>query len=194
MILLSGNGRSLLGIVTGRIFIEQRRRREIQTHNLPNCSSCPGLYELGIAVSLPKTESKNSTKLSSKRIIPVYLGQADNVRTRPQQYDREGPHLENGWSNREQIDRKVLGLFSDIFSYGFEGRVGMDLYRACLGGWMEVGWGWGWESGCWGGRGWTIFIKTHTQACQGAIKTVHFPELEPDELERAKNSWRTSLR
>ncbi|KAI3790087.1 hypothetical protein L2E82_02900 [Cichorium intybus] len=90
-----------------------------RTHNLPNCSSCPGLYELGIAVSLPQTESKNSTKLSSKRIIPVYLGQADNVRTRLQQYGRDGAHLENGLSNGEQIDRKVLGLFSDIFSYGF---------------------------------------------------------------------------
>ncbi|KAL4589545.1 hypothetical protein LXL04_002453 [Taraxacum kok-saghyz] len=91
-----------------------------RTHNLPNCSSCPGLYELGIAISLPQTEPKSiTTKLSSKRIIPVYLGQADNVRTRLQQYGRDGAHLENGLSNGEQIDRKVLGLFSDIFSYGF---------------------------------------------------------------------------
>ncbi|KAI3790085.1 hypothetical protein L2E82_02898 [Cichorium intybus] len=90
-----------------------------RTHNLPNCSSCPGLYELGIAVPLPHTESQNSSKPIPKKIIPVYLGQADNVRTRLQQYGRDGAHLENGWSNREQIDRKVLGLFSDIFSYGF---------------------------------------------------------------------------
>lgn len=90
-----------------------------RTHNLPNCSSCPGVYELGIAVSLPQTESKTSSQLSSKRIIPVYLGQADNVRTRLQQYGRDGAHLENGWSNGEQTDRKLLGLFSDIFSYGF---------------------------------------------------------------------------
>ena len=32
-----------------------------RTHNLPNCSSCPGLYELGIAISLPQTESKSIT-------------------------------------------------------------------------------------------------------------------------------------
>lgn len=90
-----------------------------RTHNLPNCSSCPGLYELGIAVPLPHTESQNSSKPIPKKIIPVYLGQADNVRTRLQQYGRDGAHLENGWSNRAQFDRKVLGLFSDIFSYGF---------------------------------------------------------------------------
>nr|UEN74720.1 HRT transcription factor [Silybum marianum] len=90
-----------------------------RTQNLPNSSSCPGLYELGIAVSLQKTEGKSSSRLGSKSIIPVYLGQADNVRTRLQQYGRDGAHLENGWSNGEQDDHKVLGLFSGIFSLGF---------------------------------------------------------------------------
>ncbi|KAI3714588.1 hypothetical protein L6452_21545 [Arctium lappa] len=90
-----------------------------RTQNLPNCSSCPGVYELGIAVSLPRTEGKSSSRVGSKSIIPVYLGQADNVRTRLQQYGRDGAHLENGLSNGEQDDRKVLGLFSDIFSLGF---------------------------------------------------------------------------
>ncbi|KAI7748893.1 hypothetical protein M8C21_032814 [Ambrosia artemisiifolia] len=90
-----------------------------RTHNLPNCSSCPGLYELGIAVSVTRKKGKIISKLNSKNVIPVYLGQADNVRTRLQQYGRDGAHLENGWSNGEQNDRKVLGLFSDIFSYGF---------------------------------------------------------------------------
>ncbi|KAD2393816.1 hypothetical protein R6Q59_013344 [Mikania micrantha] len=90
-----------------------------RTHNLPNSSSCPGLYELGIVVSVTQRNGKIISKLKSKNIIPVYLGQADNVRTRLQQYGRDGAHLENGWSNKEQYDRKVLGLFSDIFSYGF---------------------------------------------------------------------------
>lgn len=90
-----------------------------RTHNLPNCSSCPGLYELGIVVSLSRTKRNSSGQLSSKSIIPVYLGQADNVRTRLQQYGRDGAHLENGLSNGEKHDRKVLGLFTDIFSCGF---------------------------------------------------------------------------
>ncbi|XP_071742369.1 protein EFFECTOR OF TRANSCRIPTION 2-like [Rutidosis leptorrhynchoides] len=90
-----------------------------RTHNLPNCSSCPGLYELGIVVLLSQTKRNSRGQLSSKNIIPVYLGQADNVRTRLQQYGRDGAHLENGLSNGEQPGRKVLGLFSDIFSCGF---------------------------------------------------------------------------
>ncbi|KAK9060801.1 hypothetical protein SSX86_021507 [Deinandra increscens subsp. villosa] len=90
-----------------------------RTHNIPNCSSCPGLYELGIVISVTQTNGKIISKLNPKNIIPVYLGQADNVRTRLQQYGRDGAHLENGWSNGEQNDRKFLRLFSDIFSYGF---------------------------------------------------------------------------
>ncbi|KVH93946.1 hypothetical protein Ccrd_003991 [Cynara cardunculus var. scolymus] len=90
-----------------------------RTQNLPNCSSCPGVYELGIAVSLPRTEEKSSSRLGSKSIIPVYVGQADNVRTRLQRYGRDGAHLENGWFNGEQDAHRVQGLFSGIFSQGF---------------------------------------------------------------------------
>lgn len=90
-----------------------------RTQNLPNRASCPGVYELGIVVSVTQTNVKVISKLSSKNVIPVYLGQADNVRTRLQRYGRDGAHLENGLSNDEQNDRKVLGLFSDIFSSGF---------------------------------------------------------------------------
>ena len=77
-----------------------------RTQNIPNCSSCPGVYEIGVVVSLPRTEGKSSSRLGSKSIIPVYLGQADNVRTRLQKYGRNGAHLENGWSNGEQDDLK----------------------------------------------------------------------------------------
>lgn len=65
------------------------------TQNLPTYTS-PGVYELGIAVA-------------TSAVIPVYLGQADNVRGRVQSYGRHGAHLQN----------PPLLLFSDIFSRGF---------------------------------------------------------------------------
>lgn len=89
-----------------------------RTQNLPNCSSCPGLYELGIAVSCPQT-GREFDKLKSNFIIPVYLGQANNVRTRLQRYGREGAHLENGFPNSELSDSRGQGLFTEIFSRGF---------------------------------------------------------------------------
>ncbi|KAL6974524.1 hypothetical protein U1Q18_028709 [Sarracenia purpurea var. burkii] len=90
-----------------------------RVHNLPNCSSWSGLYELGIAV--PCSHSRHETsKLDPYRIIPVYLGQADNVRTRLQRYGREGAHLENGKSTNELNEsvQQGLGLFSEIFKRG----------------------------------------------------------------------------
>ncbi|GFS43296.1 effector of transcription2 [Actinidia rufa] len=91
-----------------------------RVHNLPNCSSCSGLYELGIAV--PRfCSGRETSKLDPVHIIPVYLGQAENVRTRLQRYGREGAHLENGKSFGEANDsvRQGLGLFSEIFSRGY---------------------------------------------------------------------------
>lgn len=79
-----------------------------KVYNLPDCSSCSGLYELGIA--LPCTRSgREISKLFPDRIIPVYLGQSDDIRYRLQCYGREGAHLENGNS---------IGIFSNIFSRG----------------------------------------------------------------------------
>ncbi|KAG6414337.1 hypothetical protein SASPL_127057 [Salvia splendens] len=90
-----------------------------RTQNLPNWTSCPGVYELGVAQS-----GKETRKLDSASVIPVYLGQADNLRIRLQQYGRNGAHLENGCSTSKTVDcqsvfaHKGLGLFTDIFSRG----------------------------------------------------------------------------
>lgn len=89
-----------------------------RTHNLPNCSSCPGLYELGIAVSRPRT-GREFDKLKSNYIVPVYVGQAKNVRTRLQRYGREGAHLEKGFPYTEMADSQELKLFTEIFSRGY---------------------------------------------------------------------------
>lgn len=66
-----------------------------RTQNLPTYTS-PGVYELGVAAA-------------TSAVIPVYFGQADNVRGRVQSYGRHGAHLQN----------PPLLLFSDIFSRGF---------------------------------------------------------------------------
>ncbi|KAL6958544.1 hypothetical protein U1Q18_049205 [Sarracenia purpurea var. burkii] len=91
-----------------------------KVHNLPNCSSCSGLYELGIVV--PHTRSgREIGKLDRDLVIPVYLGQADNVRSRLQRYGRDGAHLENGNVTGQLNEAIQQGprLFSDIFSSGF---------------------------------------------------------------------------
>ncbi|PIN14510.1 hypothetical protein CDL12_12872 [Handroanthus impetiginosus] len=83
-----------------------------RTQNLPNWISCPGVYELGIAASGPSY------------VVPVYIGQADNLRTRLQRYGRDGAHLENGCSTDKHTNcqsvssNKGPGLFTDIFSRG----------------------------------------------------------------------------
>lgn len=91
-------------------------------HNLPKKSG-PGVYELGIAVSRSGLGRK-VYKLDPDRIVVVYLGQADNVRTRLQQYGRTGAHLGNSCSSYDPDDcnpisfQKGLGLFEEIFSQG----------------------------------------------------------------------------
>ncbi|KAK6944843.1 hypothetical protein RJ641_025945, partial [Dillenia turbinata] len=93
-------------------------------HNLPNCPS-PGLYELGIAEWSMGTGRVE--KLDPESIVVVYLGQADDVRTRLQQYGREGAHLENN-STRSHVQANDLesispgkgaGLFKESFSRGY---------------------------------------------------------------------------
>lgn len=95
-----------------------------RTQNLPNCTSCTGVYELGIAVWRSKSR-REAGRLEPDSIIPVYLGKSDNVRNRLQQYGREGAHLENGSSNTKlhgcngSLAQTGAGLFRDIFSKGF---------------------------------------------------------------------------
>jgi len=87
-------------------------------HNLPQDSN-PGVYELGIAVSRGGL-GREISKLAPRpdRIVVVYLGQADNVRTRLQCYGRTGAHLDSGCSN-DSSPQKGRPLFQEVFSQGF---------------------------------------------------------------------------
>lgn len=101
---------------------EGAERYRIQ--NLPPGIS-PGLYELGIAVTHTGL-GRDVSKLVPDRIIVVYLGQADNIRSRLQHYGRQGAHLENNGYYNSQLDdckdfcsKRGSGLFEEIFSRGF---------------------------------------------------------------------------
>ncbi|XP_021751269.1 protein EFFECTOR OF TRANSCRIPTION 2 [Chenopodium quinoa] len=74
--------------------------------NLPSVCN-PGLYEIGVAVC-HSDSGRDVSKLDTEFIVVVYLGQADNVRSRLQDYGRNGSHLING-----------CGLFKEIFSRGY---------------------------------------------------------------------------
>ncbi|PIA51296.1 hypothetical protein AQUCO_01100262v1, partial [Aquilegia coerulea] len=91
-------------------------------HNIPISCSCPGLYELGVA-AVQTDLGRDIRKLSLDSVVVVYLGQADNVRTRLQHYGRAGSHLDHGKFFGEPSDDhynlKGPGLFSEIFSRGF---------------------------------------------------------------------------
>ncbi|KAJ8641009.1 hypothetical protein MRB53_017703 [Persea americana] len=91
-------------------------------HNLPISCSCPGLYELGIA----KDDSHNDEghkirEFHPNCVIVVYLGQAENVRTRLQHYGRVGSHLDHGnsFENTSPCLQRRPGLFREVFSRGF---------------------------------------------------------------------------
>lgn len=92
-------------------------------HNIPIYSACPGLYELGIA-SNTGGEDNRTHRHASDDVTVVYLGQADNVRTRLQQYGRAGAHLDhrNSITYADKIEfpftRSGSGLFKEIFSRG----------------------------------------------------------------------------
>lgn len=91
-------------------------------HNLPNGSSCPGLYELGITVVPKRHDGHKSRKHRSKNIIVVYLGQTNNVRTRLQKYGRVGAHLDAGkvaGSAANDGINECPGLFKKVFSRGY---------------------------------------------------------------------------
>lgn len=95
-----------------------------RNHNLPLTCSCPGLYELGVA-STRSNSGRHVRKLDQNGIIVVYLGQADNIRSRLQDYVRAGSHLDRGKStNNLNADSNFVyqrgpGLFKEIFSKGF---------------------------------------------------------------------------
>ncbi|KAL0905250.1 hypothetical protein M5K25_027441 [Dendrobium thyrsiflorum] len=107
------------GHASGKEGVERYR-----IHNLPTASSCPGLYELGVA-SIPTNEGHRLRKHDWENVIVVYLGQADSVRTRLQEYGRSGSHLDHGklitsCKNYESSSpQEGHGLFKDIFSKGY---------------------------------------------------------------------------
>ncbi|CAL5083776.1 unnamed protein product [Urochloa decumbens] len=89
--------------------------------NLPD--NFPGLYELGVAgVS---DEGVRSRRRDSRGVVVVYLGQADSVRARLQQYGRSGSHLDTGNSLASAAKDEVNvvaagpGLFREVFSRGY---------------------------------------------------------------------------
>ncbi|XP_058206648.1 protein EFFECTOR OF TRANSCRIPTION 2-like isoform X2 [Rhododendron vialii] len=89
-----------------------------RVHNLPNCYSCPGLYELGIVIS----GAHSGSKIGNLDPVPFYLGQTGNVRSRLQCYGREGAHLENGNFNgqvNDYVPQQGHGAFSEAFSRGY---------------------------------------------------------------------------
>ncbi|KAJ0266935.1 Protein EFFECTOR OF TRANSCRIPTION 2 [Hirschfeldia incana] len=94
-----------------------------RVQNLPR-RSCPGLYELGVAV----IGHDHARKLDSDDVLAAYLGQAESVRSRLQSYGRSGAHLRNVNNNLtiESPDKKAVtaGLFEDIFM-----KDGSVLYR-----------------------------------------------------------------
>ena len=82
------------------------------------------MYELGIAASRTGL-GREIGKLDPDRIVVVYLGQADNVRTRLQHYGRSGSHLGNSSSTGPPADCKAVGqqkgpgLFEEILARGY---------------------------------------------------------------------------
>lgn len=93
-----------------------------RVYNLPKDSG-PGVYELGIAVSRTGL-GREIGKLDPERIVVVYLGQADSVRTRLQRYGRSGAHLGNSYSTGFPNDCKTAlqkgpGLFEEILLRGY---------------------------------------------------------------------------
>lgn len=89
--------------------------------NLPD--NFPGLYELGVACA--SDEGVRSRRRDARGVVVVYLGQADSVRARLQQYGRSGSHLDTtnspGSSDRDAANALAAGpgLFREVFSRGY---------------------------------------------------------------------------
>ncbi|XP_062187709.1 protein EFFECTOR OF TRANSCRIPTION 2-like [Phragmites australis] len=89
--------------------------------NLPD--NFPGLYELGVAGA--SDEGVRVRRRDSGGVVVVYLGQADNVRARLQQYGRTGSHLDVGNSLGSAGKAEIIalaarpGLFREVFSKGY---------------------------------------------------------------------------
>ncbi|XP_015889196.3 protein EFFECTOR OF TRANSCRIPTION 2 isoform X1 [Ziziphus jujuba] len=89
-------------------------------HNLPGIST-PGVYELAIPLSQTGGLGRNVAKLDPEGMVVVYIGHAEDVRTRLQHYGRTGAHLGSGCSTAHPTPclSKGPGLFEEIFSRGY---------------------------------------------------------------------------
>lgn len=89
--------------------------------NLPD--NFPGLYELGVAGAAD--EGVRARRRDARGVVVVYLGQADSVRARLQQYGRSGSHLDTanslGSAGKDAVNALAAGpgLFSEVFSRGY---------------------------------------------------------------------------
>ncbi|KAK3125543.1 hypothetical protein QOZ80_7BG0606300 [Eleusine coracana subsp. coracana] len=86
--------------------------------NLPD--NFPGLYELGVAAA--SDEGVRARRRDSRGVVVVYLGQADSVRARLQQYGRTGSHLDTGSSvGKDEVNAIAAGpaLFREVFARGY---------------------------------------------------------------------------
>ncbi|RLM87393.1 uncharacterized protein C2845_PM04G31010 [Panicum miliaceum] len=89
--------------------------------NLPD--NFPGLYELSVAGA--SDEGVRARRRDSRGVVVVYLGQADSVRARLQQYGRSGSHLDTGNSlgsaGKDEVNVVApgLGLFREVFFRGY---------------------------------------------------------------------------
>ncbi|TVU38172.1 hypothetical protein EJB05_11528 [Eragrostis curvula] len=89
-----------------------------RTRNLPD--NFPGLYELGVAGA--SDEGLRTRGRDSRSVVVVYLGQADSVRARLQQYGRSGSHLDTGNSaGKDEVSALATGtgLFREVFARGY---------------------------------------------------------------------------
>uniref|UniRef100_A0A0E0LMT3 GIY-YIG domain-containing protein n=1 Tax=Oryza punctata TaxID=4537 RepID=A0A0E0LMT3_ORYPU len=92
--------------------------------NLPE--NFPGLYELGVARASDEGIRARRWNGSGGGVVVVYLGQADSVRARLQQYGRSGSHLDAGNPPPSAGKAEMYppattgnGLFREVFARGY---------------------------------------------------------------------------
>ncbi|MCO5592618.1 hypothetical protein L7F22_046621 [Adiantum nelumboides] len=76
----------------------QEGATKYRVHNLPPDAFHSGVYELALyldkSINAHGTRKATSSSLGKDAFVPVYVGQAENVRERLQHYGRSGSHLE----------------------------------------------------------------------------------------------------
>jgi hypothetical protein len=78
--------------------------------NLPD--NFPGLYDLGVACAAD--EGVRSQRHDARGVVVVYLGQADIVRARLQQYGRSGSHLDTDLETSDHLLELDIALLHGV--------------------------------------------------------------------------------